>query len=334
MDYQALLDWMDLTEKLKCNTRHSWTSSGRHESVAEHSFGLGMLAWLVKDEFPECDANKVMEMCLIHDIGEAITGDIPSFEKKLSDEEREKNEIQKLSELLPNKKRQEFLEHMEELWKNETVEAKLVHALDKMEAVIQHNQASIDTWLPLEYELQLTYGQEEASFHPFLRHLRKIVEKDSEIKMDEAVDEALEAQISGEIECSDYKVRKGLEVMDKERVAELLHSTDWARERSVEMIEQSMEQSISYGVFDKNDYQIGYARIISDLTTTFYLMDVVIDEGYRGRGLGKLLMDSIMEDVGHLYGILHTENAAGLYEKYGFREVKDCEDKTMEKPRL
>lgn len=100
------------------------------------------------------------------------------------------------------------------------------------------------------------------------------------------------------------------------------------------MIEQSMEQSISYGVFDKNDYQIGYARIISDLTTTFYLMDVVIDEGYRGRGLGKLLMDSIMEDVGHLYGILHTENAAGLYEKYGFREVKDCEDKTMEKPRL
>ena len=91
MDYQALLDWMDLTEKLKCNTRHSWTSSGRHESVAEHSLGLGMLAWLVKDEFPECDANKVMEMCLIHDIGEAITGDIPSFEKKLSDEEREKN---------------------------------------------------------------------------------------------------------------------------------------------------------------------------------------------------------------------------------------------------
>ena len=71
-----------------------------------------------------------MEMCLIHDIGEAITGDIPSFEKKLSDEEREKNEIQKLSELLPDKKRQEFLEHMEELWKNETVEAKLVHALD------------------------------------------------------------------------------------------------------------------------------------------------------------------------------------------------------------
>ena len=149
----------------------------------------------------------------------------------------------------------------------------------------------------------MTYGQEEASFHPILRHLRKIIEKASEIKMDEAVDEALEAQISGEVECAGYKVRKGLEVMDKERVVELLHSTDWARERSTEMIEQSMEQSISYGVFDKNDYQIGYARIISDLTTTFYLMDVVIDEEYRGRGLGKLLMDSIMEDVRHLYGI-------------------------------
>lgn len=159
MDYQALLDWMDLAEKLKFNTRHSWTSSGRCESVAEHSFGLGMLAWLVKDEFQECDVNKVMEMCLLHDIGEAVTGDIPSFEKHSSDEEKEKNEIQKLSELLPDKKRHEFMNLMEELWKNETVEAKLVHALDKLEAVIQHNQAPIDTWLPLEYELQLTYGQ-------------------------------------------------------------------------------------------------------------------------------------------------------------------------------
>ena len=69
-----------------------------------------------------------MEMCLLHDIGEAVTGDIPSFEKHSSDEEKEKNEIQKLSELLPDKKRHEFMNLMEELWKNETVEAKLVHA--------------------------------------------------------------------------------------------------------------------------------------------------------------------------------------------------------------
>ena len=163
----------------------------------------------------------------------------------------------------------------------------------------------------------------------FLRRFGRLVDTDKV-----TADEALEAQISGEIEYSGYKVRKGLEVMDKERVVELLHSTDWAKERSAEMIEQSMAQSISYGVFDKNDYQIGYARIISDLTTTFYLMDVVIDEAYRGRGLGKLLMDGIMEDVGHLHGILHTENAAGLYEKYGFREVKECDDKTMEKPKV
>ena len=73
----------------------------------------------------------------------------------------------------------------------------------------------------------------------------------SEAKIEEAADEALEAQISGEIEYSGYKVRKGLEVMDKARVVELLHSTDWAKERSAEMIEQSMAQSISYGVFDK-----------------------------------------------------------------------------------
>ena len=73
---------------------------------------------------------------------------------------------------------------------------------------------------------------------------------------------------------------------------------------------------------------VGYARIITDHARVFYLMDVIIDEKYRHQGLGTLLMDAIMKDVGHLYGILHTKDAQGFYEKYGFT-VKSKEGETV-----
>ncbi len=70
-----------------------------------------------------------------------------------------------------------------ELDENKTEEAKLVHALDKMEAVIQHNEAPIDTWIPLEYDLQLKYGQEQAKAFPYLAELRRAVEEDTRRKI-------------------------------------------------------------------------------------------------------------------------------------------------------
>ena len=86
-------------------------------------------------------------------------------------------------------------------------------------------------------------------------------------------------------------------------------------------------------VFDANKNLIGFARIITDFVTTFYLMDVVIDEAYRGQGIGKMLMDEIMKDVGHLYGILHTDSAQGFYERYGFvvTAIAESGEYTMEK---
>ena len=79
MDPRRLIEIMSVAEKLKNNTRHSWTSSNRQESVAEHSWRLSLMAYFVKDEFPEADISKVILMCIFHDLGEAITGDIPSF---------------------------------------------------------------------------------------------------------------------------------------------------------------------------------------------------------------------------------------------------------------
>lgn len=185
MDYRTLLNFMSVAEKLKCNTRHSWTSSGRPESVAEHTFRLLVFAWLIRDELPECDMERVMQMCLFHDIGEAVTGDIPCFKKVEEDRRKESRAIDEIAALLPEPYSYELKHCIEELEENQTPEAKVVHALDKMEALIQHNEASIDTWLPLEYDLQMTYGQEQAMAHPYLQGLRKMIEADSRRKIKE-----------------------------------------------------------------------------------------------------------------------------------------------------
>lgn len=185
MDGRIVLNFLRIAEQLKCNTRHSYTTSGRIESVAEHSFRLGVFAWLVKDEFPELDMEKVTTMCLFHDFGEAVTGDIPVFEKNASDEVTEAKAVEQILSVLPEKQQEELRALFAEMDARETPESRLFHALDKMEAVIQHNEADISTWIPLEYDLQLTHGQKEAAYFPYMKELRALVKADSKKKIDE-----------------------------------------------------------------------------------------------------------------------------------------------------
>ena len=183
MDTRTLLDFMNLAEKLKCRLRHSWTSDGRQESVAEHTFRLCMFAWLVRDEIEGVDMDRVMQLCLFHDIGEAVTGDIPAFEKTEKDRRRERDVLQEIPSRLPKKQKSELESILNELEENKTPEAKLLHALDKMEALIQHNEASTDTWLPLEYDLQMTYGETESQAFPYTALLREKIREDSREKI-------------------------------------------------------------------------------------------------------------------------------------------------------
>ena len=183
MDMDTLLDFMALVEKLKCSTRHSWTSDGRRESVAEHSFRLCVFAWLVKDQIPDVDADRLIRLCLFHDLGEAVTGDIPAFEKDDEDRRTEREAWDMITKRLPVPYSTELSGILQELEENQTKEAQLAHALDKMEALIQHNEASIDTWLPLEYELQRVYGNEECEAFAFTRELRGRIRQDSEEKI-------------------------------------------------------------------------------------------------------------------------------------------------------
>ena len=177
MQPSEFLSILSVAEQLKCNTRHSWTSSGRHESVAEHSWRITLMAMLCADEFPDLDMNRVIRMCLIHDLGEAFTGDIPAFNKTDSDEDVEEQKLFAWVDTLPEPTRQEFRSLYTEMAALETKEARLYKALDKLEALIQHDEADISTWLPLEYDLQLTYGADLMDLSPWLRSLRDEVDR-------------------------------------------------------------------------------------------------------------------------------------------------------------
>lgn len=166
-------------EAMKRNTRHSWLSDGRHESVAEHSWRVTLMAYFLKDEFPDADIDKVIKMCLFHDIGEAFTGDIPAFYKTTEDEIAEENTIEKFVSTLPDEYRNELTSLFDEMNKLETTEAKIYKALDKMETLIQHNEADISTWLPLEYEMNLVYGEKEVNFSEYMKELKRAVNEET-----------------------------------------------------------------------------------------------------------------------------------------------------------
>lgn len=197
MTPQEVLEILHVAERLKCNTRHCDTSTGRRESVAEHSWRLCLFAMLLEQEpeFRSLDTDRVLRMCLIHDLGEAFTGDIPAFSKSSQDEGREQGLYEDWIAQFPPANRAQFQALLAEMTALATPEAKLYKALDKLEAVIQHNEASLDSWLPLEYDLQRTYGQEAIEFSPYLRALKAEIDRWTEEKIAAAPEQAQRSEI-------------------------------------------------------------------------------------------------------------------------------------------
>lgn len=178
-----LLSVLHMAQRLKDTTRHAYTTGGRHESVAEHSWRLALMAYFLQDEFPELAMSRVIEMCLIHDLGECFTGDIPTFEKTAANAAREEELLSRWVQGLPDPYCRDMKALYAEMNAQQTKEARLYKALDKLEAVIQHNESPIDTWLPLEYELNRTYGNGNVAFSPYLTELRREILWETEVKI-------------------------------------------------------------------------------------------------------------------------------------------------------
>lgn len=185
MEPTKLLEALRTAECLKDATRHCYTSGGRRESVAEHSWRITLMAYWVSDEFPEADLEKLMKMCLIHDLGEAFTGDIPTFDKTEADEQKEGALLNEWVRSLPQPFADEMQALYQEMEERKTLEARIYKALDNLEALIQHNESDISTWIPLEYDLQMTYGNDKVQFSAYLIKLRDEVRNDSKRKIAE-----------------------------------------------------------------------------------------------------------------------------------------------------
>ena len=184
MEIAALLEALHVAERLKDTTRHCYTSGGRHESVAEHSWRAALMAYWMKDAFPDVDMDKVVRMCLIHDLGEAFTGDIPTFDKTAADKVTEEKLLYGWVASLPAPFAEEMRSLYEEMAARQTPESKIYKAIDNLEAVIQHNESDIATWIPHEYELNLVYGNDKVAFSAYLTALREKIRQETLCKIE------------------------------------------------------------------------------------------------------------------------------------------------------
>ena len=184
MNAREFLNILHIAERLKDTLRHCTTSGRRIESVAEHSWRVSLMAMLLQNEFPDADMDKVMKMCLIHDLGECFTGDIPTFIKTDSDRKTEDELLSEWVESLPSEVSCDLMSLYSEMDEQVTVESKIYKALDKLEAVIQHNESPLDTWSENEFELNKTYGSDVVAFSDWLSDLRKEVRLDTISKIE------------------------------------------------------------------------------------------------------------------------------------------------------
>ena len=184
MEPREFLEILHVAERLKDTPRHCTTSRGRRESVAEHSWRISLMALLLGDEFPGLDRQKLVAMCLIHDLGECFTGDIPTFRKTADDRKKEDELLSDWVDALPEPARGTMQALYREMDEQQTQEARIYKALDKLEAVIQHNESPLSTWEEHEYALNRSYAFDTVAFSPWLTELRKEILADTERKIE------------------------------------------------------------------------------------------------------------------------------------------------------
>lgn len=174
------LTFLQEAEKLKSVIRSAHTSTGRPESTAEHTWRLCLMAMAFEDHLPGMDMHKLLKMCIVHDLGEAIHGDIPAVEKNRHPDKsrQEKADLLHLTRTLDQQQQASILALWQEYEDAASPEAKAVKALDKLETILQHNQGLNPPGF--DYEFNLTYGQEHTSTDPLFVLIRSILDENTQ----------------------------------------------------------------------------------------------------------------------------------------------------------
>src|SRR5215217_4106748 len=191
MDEQitSILRVLTLAEKLKFELRHSYTSNGRQESVAEHTWRMSLMAVLIEPLLTQkVDTARLLKMIIIHDLVEAEAKDISALEVlrnpaiKMQKAENEKKAIENLRAMLADTNGQEIYDLFFEFENKETYESKVANALDKLEVQLQHNHAHFSTWEEIEYDMCYMMDK-HVLFDETLFELKRQIENAAEHKM-------------------------------------------------------------------------------------------------------------------------------------------------------
>ena len=182
-ELNGILDFLRAAESLKTATRSGWTTAGQQESVAEHTWRLCLMALVLRPQFPEVDFAKLVKICIVHDLGEAIGGDIPAPEQAkrgASKSEDERRDLAKLLEPLPQAQRSEIMTLWDDYEGAASPEARLAKGLDKLETILQHIQGANPP--DFDYRFNLGYGRQHTDHHPVLVRLRQILDDATEAR--------------------------------------------------------------------------------------------------------------------------------------------------------
>jgi putative hydrolase of HD superfamily len=171
-DLDGILAFLRAAERLKTVTRSGWTSAGEPESVAEHTWRLCLMAMLLYGREPELDLARLLRMCLIHDLGEAIRGDVPAPAQAGAGAKsaEERADLVELTAPLPPALRDEIVALWDEYEAARTREARVAKGLDKLETILQHTQGRNPA--DFDYDFNLGYGRRYTEADPLLAALR------------------------------------------------------------------------------------------------------------------------------------------------------------------
>jgi putative hydrolase of HD superfamily len=191
-ELDGVLAFLRLAERLKTVTRSGWTSEGRRESVAEHSWRLCLMAMVLYGRTNAIDFARLLKMCLIHDLGEALGGDVPAPEQRpeASKAATERADLLALVEPLPEDARQEIVELWDEYESAATPEARLAKGLDKLETILQHTQGRNPP--EFDYRFNLGYGRRHTTEPPLIAAIRAALDQATEVRAREASGDARE----------------------------------------------------------------------------------------------------------------------------------------------
>jgi putative hydrolases of HD superfamily len=178
-DIEGILTFLRAAERLKTVHRSGWTSTGMAESVAEHTWRLCLMAMLLYGRAAGVDLARLLKMCLIHDLGEAVRGDVPAPAQLagINKAEQERADLLHLTESLPQPLQREIHELWDEYEAAVSPEARVAKGLDKLETILQHTQGRNPP--DFDYAFNLAYGRRYTAVEPVLAAIRMRLDEET-----------------------------------------------------------------------------------------------------------------------------------------------------------